>query len=181
MRASAAARRYARALFSLAREDRRTSEIRDELAVLARLLDESKELRDALLTPLYPVAQRKAVLVSLASRAELSEVVRNFCAYLIDRRRLVDFTAIRGEFERLADEASGRLTAEVVLASPLDDRRKDRLQRALSQRTGREVRVEVTVDETLIGGAVAKVGGLVFDGSIRTQLQQLQASLTKGS
>jgi F-type H+-transporting ATPase subunit delta len=108
-------------------------------------------------------------------------VVRNFYAYLIDRRRLVDFTAIREEFERLADEASGLLTAQVVSASQLDDRRKARLQRALSQRTGREVRLEVTVDETLIGGAVAKVGDLIFDGSIRTQLEQLQASLTKGS
>ncbi len=181
MRASAAARRYARALFALAREDHRVSEIRDELAVLGRLLDESQELRDALLTPLHPVKQRKAVLLSVARQAGTGDVVRNFYAYLIDQRRLVDFAAICEEFERLADEASGLVTAQVVSASPLDDRRKDRLQRALSQRTGREVRLEVTVDETLIGGAVAKVGDLIFDGSIRTQLEQLQASLTKGS
>ena len=181
MRVSAAARRYARALFSLAREDHQISEVREELALLARLLDESKELREALLTPLHPVAERKAVLLALARATQVGEVVRNFYAFLIDQRRLVDFAAIREEFERMADEASGLLTAEVVSASPLDDRRKDRLQRALSQRTGREVRLELTVDEALIGGAVAKVGDLVFDGSIRTQLEQLQASLTKGS
>ena len=180
MRSSAAARRYARALFSLAREDHHVNEVRAELALLNRLLDENQELREALLTPLYPVAQRKAVLIAIARQAEMGEVVRNFYAYLIDQRRLVDFAAIREEFERLADEASGLVTAQVVSASPLDDSRKDRLQRALSQRTGREVRLEMTVDEALIAGAVAKVGDLVFDGSIRTQLQQLQASLTKG-
>jgi F-type H+-transporting ATPase subunit delta len=181
MRASAAARRYARALFALAREDHRVSEIRDELSLLGQLLHDSQELREALLTPLYPVKQRKAVVLSVATQAGMSEVVRNFYAYLIDRRRLVDFAAIREEFERLADEASGLVTAQVTSAGPLDDRRKDRLQRALSQRTGREVRLEITVDEALIAGAVAKVGDLVFDGSIRTQLLQLQASLTKGS
>jgi F-type H+-transporting ATPase subunit delta len=73
------------------------------------------------------------------------------------------------------------LTAEVVVATPLDDRRKDRLRRALSERTGREVRLQIEIDPSLIGGAIAKVGDLVFDGSLRTQLAQLRANLTKGS
>jgi F-type H+-transporting ATPase subunit delta len=73
------------------------------------------------------------------------------------------------------------MTARVVSANPLDDRRKDRLRRALSERTGREVRLEVELDSSLIGGAIAQVGDLVFDGSIRTQLSQLRANLMKGS
>ena len=63
----------------------------------------------------------------------------------------------------------------------MDDRRKDRLRRALTERTGQEVRLEIEIDPSLIGGAVAKVGDLVFDGSLRTQLGQLRNSLTKGS
>jgi F-type H+-transporting ATPase subunit delta len=70
------------------------------------------------------------------------------------------------------------LTAEIVSASPLDDRRKDRLRRALSERTGQEVRLEIEVDPALIGGAIAKVGDLIFDGSLRTQLGQLRNTLT---
>ncbi len=76
---------------------------------------------------------------------------------------------------------SGLVTAEVTAASPLDERRKDRLRRALSQATGREVRLEVRVDPELIGGAIAKVGDLVFDGSLRTQLAQLRTNLMKES
>jgi len=181
MRASAAARRYAKALFALAQEDRRVSEIRGELTQMVSLIEGSGDLREALLTPLHPVAERKAVVAALEEREGLSPLLRNFFAYLIDRRRLVDFDEIAGEFERLADEASGLLTAQVISATELDDRRKDRLRRALSERTGREVRLDIQVDSDLIGGAIAKVGDLVFDGSLRTQLRQLRTNLTKGS
>ena len=94
-----------------------------------------------------------------------------------DQRRLVDYAAIAVEYARLADEDQGLLTAEIVAASDLDERRRDRLRRALSDRTGREVRLEIQVDPSLVGGAIAKVGDLVFDGSIRTQLQHLRSNL----
>jgi F-type H+-transporting ATPase subunit delta len=88
---------------------------------------------------------------------------------------------VREEFTRLVDEESGMMTASVVSAIPLDQRRQDRLRRALSERTGLEVRLSVEVDESLIGGAIAQVGDLVFDGSIRSQLEQLRSNLSKES
>ena len=181
MRASAVARRYARALYALAREERRESEVGVELERISQALAGSAELREALFTPLHPVEERKKVLESIASSLELSVVVRHFQAFLIDQRRIVDFPAICEEFARLADEMSGLVTAEVTAASPLDDRRKDRLRRALSQATGREVRLDVSIDPELIGGAIAKVGDVVFDGTLTAQLNQLRANLTKGS
>ena len=98
----------------------------------------------------------------------------------VDQRRIVDFDAIVAEYERLADEAAGRLAAEVVAASPLRDDQRERLRRALSARVGSDVELAVKVDPALIGGAIAKVGGLVFDGSLRTQLAQLRDNLTRG-
>jgi F-type H+-transporting ATPase subunit delta len=181
LKSTTAAIRYARALFSLAKDEHRVSEVRKEVESLAELLAGNDQLREALLTPLHPVEERKAVLAAIADRMSLSPLLRNFCAFLIDQRRLVAYEAIREEFVRLADEDAGLVNAEVISASPLDDRRKDRLRRALSERTGREVRLDVTHDPTLIGGAIAKVGDLVFDGSLRTQLSQLRANLLKGS
>lgn len=181
MPTTAAARRYARALFQIAREDRRVSEVRNELDTVATLFDENESLRDALLTPLHPVKERKAVLKSVCEASGISPTVANFYSFLIDQRRLVDFYGIREEYQRLADEDAGLMTAVVTSASPLDDRRKDRLRRALSERTGHEVQLDVQIDPTLIGGAIAKVGGMVFDGSLRTQLHRLRANLTKGS
>jgi len=176
---STAARRYAAAIFAIARESGQVSEMRADLGALAELFGESHELRVAMLTPLRPAEQRKAVLRALASRLGLSASVTNFYSFLIDRRRLVDFDVIFAEYERLADKAIGLLTADVESAGPLDDRRKDRLRRALSERVGQEVRIDISVNPDLIGGVIARVGGLVLDGSLRTQLGQLRANLTR--
>ena len=181
MKTSAAARRYARALFSLARETNTLTDVRSELAEVAELFAGDRALRSALLTPLHPASERKAVVGALSDAAGLSVSLRHFLMFLIDQRRLVDFAAIQEEFERLANEASGLLTAQVVSASPLDERRQDRLRRALSDRTGQEVRLDIQVDPDLLGGAIATVGDTVFDGSLRAQLDRLRANLTKGS
>jgi F-type H+-transporting ATPase subunit delta len=179
MTTSAAARRYARALFMLGKEDHIVPQVRGELDSLAELFAGSRPLRDALLTPLHPVKERKAVLRAVSEQSGISTVVGNFYSYLIDQRRLVEFAGIREEFSRLADEDAGLMTAEVIAATPLDDRRKDRLRRALSDRTGREVQLDIKIDPELIGGVIAKVGGMVFDGSLRAQLSQLRATLTR--
>ena len=181
MKSGAAARRYARALFQLAKEDQQTTQIGDQLNSLRALFDSSPELREALLTPLYPVRERRQVLRRISEAEGVSGLVTNFYSYLIDQRRLIDFPGIHEEYARLVDEESGLVTAAVVTASPLDEASQDRLRRALSERTGFEVRLELDVDPSLIGGAIAKVGDLVFDGSIRAQLDQLRANLTKES
>jgi len=174
-----AAHRYARALFSLAREAGDIASIRAELDDMARLLAANPDLQRRLFQPLHPVRERREVLKSLCERAHGSQTIRNFFAFLIDQRRLVAFHAIREEFNRLADEAAGRLRAEVRSASPLRDEQRARLVEALARRTGKEIDLKVHVDPSLIGGAIATVGGLVFDGSLRTQLSQLRGSLTQ--
>jgi F-type H+-transporting ATPase subunit delta len=179
MRSSTAARRYAAAMFALASEIGKVSEVQAELAGLAKLFEQNEELRSAMLTPLHPAEQRKAVLSALARNLEMSDHVRNFYSFLIDRRRLVDFDLILAHYERLANEALGVLTAQVVSAGKLDRARKDRLRHALSQRVGQDVQLELRVDPDLIGGIVAQVGDLILDGSLRTQLGQLRANLMR--
>ena len=180
MRVSAAARRYARALFSIARDQDAIVDVRGELERVGALFADSPALAAALFRPLHPVAERRAVLRGICERAGTGESVRSFFAFLIDQRRLVDFDAICGEYQRLADEAAGRTRAEVVSATALSDDQRQRLARALAARTGCEVDLEVRVDADLIGGAIAEVGGLVFDGSLRTQLAQLRETLMRG-
>ena len=120
------------------------------------------------------------MLESVCDRIGVRPEVKNFLVFLIDQRRLVDFEAIRAEYARLADEAAGRMQARVVAASDLPEGQRERLKNALARRTGREIELVVEVDPDLIGGVIANVGGVVFDGSLRTQLSQLRDSLTKG-
>ena len=126
-----------------------------------------------------PSAARRAALGAVCEKLEVGRTVRNFCALLVDQRRVIDFPGIRSAFDDLADAASGRTRARVVSANPLGDDQRQRLQAALAARTGQQVELEESVDPDLLGGAIATVGGLVFDGSLRTQLQQLRSSLTK--
>jgi F-type H+-transporting ATPase subunit delta len=179
MQSSAAARRYARALFSLAGEEGRVEAVRSELAALQRLFAESSELRHAIFRPLHPLAERRSVLRDLCERIGSSRTVSNFFGFLLERRRLIEFDSICEEFGRLADVAAGRVRAKVVSAIQLRDDQRERLRRALAARTGKQIELEEGVDPSLLGGAVATVSGVVFDGSLRTQLAQLHGSLTK--
>lgn len=176
---TAAARRYARALFGLAREEDRVDAVRGELDDLEGLFTRVPELRDALFRPLHPADERRRVLEQVAVRLNTSDSVRRFYSFLIDQRRIVQFSAIRAEYGILADVAAGRVPARVTAAAPLTDAQQERLRRALTARTGHQVELSVHVDEQLLGGVVAKVGDLVFDGSLRSQLEQLRSTLMK--
>lgn len=172
-----AARRYANALFQLAEEAGRVTEVRGELEALARVLGDHRELADVLLRPLHPVAQRRAVLGAVADRLGASALFKSFLSFLIDRRRLLQLDAIGAEYGRLADEGAGLTRATVRAATELTDEQLERLRRALSARVGREIVLAVEVDAGLLGGLVAQVGDVVYDGSLRTQLRQLRESL----
>jgi F-type H+-transporting ATPase subunit delta len=180
MAKAAAARRYAKALFTLAQEDGRATEVREELERLGRLLAESADLRAVLLQPLHPVAQRRAVLAAVAERLGASSLLQRFLSFLIDQRRLVDIESIEAEYRRLADAAAGITKARVRSAAPLSAAQRERLQRALQAQLGGRIELTLEVDPSLVAGAVAQVGDFVFDGSLSTQLRQLRASLARG-
>lgn len=179
MRGHGAARRYARAIFQLAGEQGERDAVVAELDSLAKLLDRAPELADVLYRPLYPMAERKAAFDAVAARIRLGATVRRFVEFLLQQHRLRDYPMIVAEVGRLADEAAGRVEAEVASAAALEPAQLDRVRRALAARTGRDVRVNPRIDPSLIGGIVARVGDLVFDGSIRTQLEQLRANLVR--
>ena len=119
-------------------------------------------------------------MLAVAERTGASSLLQSFLAFLIDRRRLVQFEAIRAEYGRLADERAGLTRAVVRSAEALSSEQLDALRRALSTRVGRDVELAVEVEPELLGGVVAQVGDLVFDGSVRTQLRQLHERLARG-
>ena len=161
--------RYAKALFELAKESDSAPRIYQELQDFGALLSENHELRDLLLQPLRTTSQRKTVLSGIAKHLGTSPMLLNFYSFLIDQRRMVDSKSIEDEYGRLLAADRGVTKADVISAGPLTDSQRDRLERALAIHAGSEVSVHVKVDSDLIGGVVAKVGDLLFDGSLRTQ------------
>ncbi len=180
MRGTAITRRYGRAIFDLAQEQNQGDRVLDDLRTIVSLCSEHDGLADVLYQPVHPSNERLAVWRSLADRAESSPLVRNFCAYLIDNGRMSSLPGIAEEMEGLIDEQAGVTRGEIIAAAPLQGNELQRLRAALSAHVGKELDLTVRVDPGLVGGLVAKVGNLVFDGSLRTQLEQLRSNLTKG-
>ncbi len=168
------ARRYARALFAIGVEKNSLESYGDELDSLATTYAGSADLRQVLENPVFRPDQKRALLESVLSRVAAGPVVRNFALLLLDRRRVVALPAIARALRELTDLQLGRVRATVTSARPLDATTLADVQRALERRTGKTVVVETAVDPTLIGGIVARVGDLLLDGSLRTQLETLR-------
>ncbi len=175
------ARRYARALFDLAQEAQATERWLAELTEFTQMARDNPELERVLFTPLYPREERRKVLRELAQRLSLAPELRSFLLILVDENRTVLLPSICDAVRTLWDRSIGRVEAVVCSARPLTPEQEDSIRSALSARISAEVNLRTEVDPELIGGVVARVGDLLFDGSVKTQLASLADSLRKGA
>ena len=173
------ARRYAKALFSLAVEKGRIEPWSDSLLALGQAIEGSAELRDVLQNPAYPRETRAAVMARLTEPLRLDAEPAALLQLLGERNRLGGLTAIVTAFRELADVELGRVRARVTSAVPLDDAAVNAIAEKLSAATQKKVLVERAVDPAILGGVVAQVGSVVYDGSIRTQLEDLRSTLKR--
>ena len=174
------ARRYARAIFGLADDAKGHARLLEEVRSLESEITGSADLTRVLLTPIHPRGERKSVIHDLADQLGLSVEVRASAEILVDENRLQILPALATALQELVDLEAGRVGARVVSARPLDAGAQQQIRAALARRMNQDVVVEFAVDPDLIGGVVARVGDLILDGSIRTQLEQLGETLKKG-
>jgi len=175
------ARRYAQALFNLSQETRATDRYLEELGSVTDLAGEHRELGRVLFTPLHPREERRNVVRALAKRLALSRELQSFLLILVDENRTLLLPTIRDAYRVLVDRAAGRVEALVRSARPLTSAQQESIREALSQRVAARITLRTEVDPSLIGGVVARVGDLLFDGSVKTQLASLAESLRKGA
>jgi F-type H+-transporting ATPase subunit delta len=170
-------RRYAKALFDLAVEAGKVEAWSESLLSLKRAVEASDELRDVLVNPVYTKDQRRAIGAKLVAALRLDPEPASLLYLLGDRNRLAYLGAIVETFGVLADEKLGRLRARVTSAVPLDLPNAQAIADKLARATNAQVILDRNVDPALLGGVVAQVGSLTFDGSIRTQLEALRTAL----
>jgi F-type H+-transporting ATPase subunit delta len=182
--AAAVANRYARALVDVVTASTSTVQPEDavrQLRAVGEMLAGSLELRTALLTPAIANSRKRAVIGRLLGEMSVSDLIRNFVYVIINHRRIGLLAEISEAFELLMDQRLGFVRAEVTSASALDARRSASLEAELSRLTGKKMRLRFAVDSSLLGGALARIGSTVYDGSIRGQLQQLRRQLVEHS
>jgi F-type H+-transporting ATPase subunit delta len=176
--ATAAARRYARAVFELAQEEGQVAEWSLRLAKVSDLLSDPG-VAAVLTNPTIPV-NRRMELISAAPHA-LDPEATNLGKLLIESNRVGDVRGVATEFEALVDEAAGRVRATVTTAVELAPAERDKLAGQLAERLGKQVRLEEVVDNRILGGLKLQYGDRLIDASLATKLQQLRRRLADAS
>jgi F-type H+-transporting ATPase subunit delta len=179
---SAVASRYARAFADVVLAH--SAELPPNAAILqlrsvGDLLAQSGDLRHALNSPAVRSSQKRALLSNFAGTLGVARLVRNFLFVLIDHRRIAILSHIREAFEAEIDQRLGFARAEVISAQPLDQPQTALVEAGLAKMTGKQVRAQYRVDQSLIGGVIARVGSTVYDGSIRGQLENMRRQIAE--
>lgn len=173
------AKRYAKALFAVGKEDGQLDKYCETLGALSKLVTGHPEIKDALINPLYPLEIREKVMGHLIKALSASQIMANFLNLLLHKRRAVLIPDIAKTLEDMEDAHQNVCRGTVTTATPIDEGLMDKIQQMLERVTSKRVIVEKKVDPWIIGGLVAKVGDLVVDGSIRTQLMGLKDSIKR--
>jgi F-type H+-transporting ATPase subunit delta len=175
----AVARRYASALFDVSEQKKSTDAVQAGLTALAATVAGSPELTQVFASPAVPAAKKTAVAAELVSRLSAPDEVARLVASLGERDRLSLVAEVAAAFDARVREARHVMQADVTTAVPLSDAHKAQLAAALGQATGGTVTINAHVDPAIVGGVVARVGSLVFDGSVTRQLERMKTVLTQ--
>ena len=180
MRNMAIARRYAKALLLIAKEDGQTETYRGELQSVTEMFQQQVNLEQAVNNPLYDIDDRRKVLYTVVEKLNLSATLKSFLMLLFDKRRFGFLGTINDHYQKMADELKGVARASLVAATELPAETIEKIRATLSHKTGKDIILEVEQDPGLIGGIVTRIGDLVLDGSIRTQLLNMRETLKRG-
>lgn len=173
------ARRYARAVISLGTAQGNLDRMGADLRTLAAALKTSTELVSTLTSPAIRRGDRRKVLDALLVRIGAQPSTKNLVYLLLDGERMGSLRAISREVDAMIEAKAGRVSAEVVSAKPLDAAQLSQITVALERLSGKKVDITKREDPKLLGGVLAKVGDVVYDGTLRTQLDNLRDELTK--
>lgn len=180
MSKSAISKRYAKALVELAVENDLLDSYAGELGQMNDLMKRENALRLLLESPTLALEKKTAIMADVAKAMELSDGIRNFVCLLTLKDRIQYMSQIYAEYINLADEINGIVRARVESASKLTKGQLEKITEGLEQQTGKTVNLNTKVNSALLGGLKTEVGGKVFDGSIKTQLQRIEDTLKKG-
>ncbi|MFN0264972.1 F0F1 ATP synthase subunit delta [Tepidamorphus sp. 3E244] len=174
---SGVAGRYANALFDLAKESNSVDSVGKDLDSFATMLDGSDDLTRLVRSPVFSAEDQIKALDAILKKAGISGTTGNFLRLVARNRRLFAVSGMIRAYRALAAADKGEMTASVTTAQALTDAQKKSLQTALKSVTGKTVSLNETVDPSIIGGLVVKVGSRMIDTSIRSKLNSLKTRM----
>ncbi|HNY50249.1 MAG TPA: ATP synthase F1 subunit delta [Smithella sp.] len=167
-------KRYARAFFEIANEQKQVEPYYNELNQFASVVAENKSLKDFLANPIFEQASKKGVVDNIISKLKLSGMTVSFLRLLVDKKRIDIVEDIVVCYRQFMDETLKKVRVNVKTAFPLSDEMRDFIGASLEKSLGKKVEMTVEEDSTLLGGVVIGVGDTLYDGSIKNQLNNMR-------
>jgi F-type H+-transporting ATPase subunit delta len=173
------ARRYAKALLSLASKSGETDAVKNDLAAMAELYKSSRQLQSVIMNPIFSLGDKTGVVNGLARDLKVSPLSAKFLDMIARKRRFRYVREVAAAYSDLLDLAQGRVKATVTSADALPEATVAKLKEKLKVLAGKEVELKVEVDPSLIGGVKTKIGSTVYDGSLVNQVSRVREALLK--
>jgi F-type H+-transporting ATPase subunit delta len=174
------ARRYGTALADVVLETGETESVKAELSTWEELINSNSDLESAFSSPVIAHLVKERVLERLLEKTVPSKTTSNFLRVLLKNGRMTDLGDINDRFVAVLEERSGVVIAEITSARELPDRERLDFQKRLETLTGKKVNMNFEIDDEIIGGVVTRIGSKVYDGSVKTKLENLKEQLVNG-
>lgn len=171
------AKRYAGAFYAEYKDSAKAATIWQELDELVKLQETNKDLEAVIINPLINVADKRSVFTALSKSGKISDELYMFIMLLIDKKRLMLLPMINEEIKQSLLSAKGELEAIATFASEVDENTKKSLEDKLSKATGKKVNLQSKIDADVIGGVKVRLGSILYDASVKGQLDKLKSSL----
>jgi F-type H+-transporting ATPase subunit delta len=173
------ARRYAKALIDIGKDDGNYEKYGVEIATFSNLIKENRDMEIFLINPVFETNKRLEVTSGLLEKLEFSPIAGNFIRLLVQKKRIEYLDEIIDEYQKQVDILSNVVRAKIYSATELSQEEIDEICGRLENITKKDVKISVDIDPSLIGGIVAQVGDEIIDGSLRTNLLQIKQNLVK--
>lgn len=170
-------KRYAKALFEIAEKEAKLDNVEEDLNLITRVVHSDKEIESFIYHPQVDGSAKKEVIDSALSD-KVSIISKNFLFLLIDNNRLEILDGVQKQYVKLANNARGIVEIEAISVAPLNETDKNNIIKLFADKLGKKIQLNNTVDPSLLGGIVLRIGDKVFDGSISKKLQVMKRNLT---
>jgi F-type H+-transporting ATPase subunit delta len=174
------ARRYGTALADVVLKSGETETVKKELSTFGAMIADNADLESVFCNPAIAHASKEKLLGELVARTKPSKTTANFLRVLLQNNRLTELSEISERFESVLEERSGVVSAEITSARELPAGERKEFEKNLERLTGKTINVNYAVDADIIGGVVTRIGSTVYDGSVKTKLENLREQLVNG-
>lgn len=181
MSKESSAHRFAKVLLDISKEDKSFATVGDSLSEISSAFKANDSLYKTLLNPMYPLENRLNIIKELAKKANANQSLTNLLSSLVESRKIRLIEHIAGAYSTLLDSDAGRLNVSVESATELSSDAKKSISDKLAKETNKEIVLTDSVNKDLIGGIVIRVGNTILDGSLKTQLKNINERLLEGT